>query len=387
MGNHLDIYNLPEIAKSYRHPALSMLPLFDRHELQWKPTEDTSRFLKPDAILTPSGRIAIYYALAASNVRTGDDVLVPAYHCVSMLEPVIHLGGSCVFYPLSENLEASLDALKSCLTNKTKALIVPHFFGFQQNMAPIRAWCDEVGIRLIEDCAHAFFAVNEGKSIGSVGHFAIASTVKFFPGTQGGAIVSNIGEPLEVDSNSPSWIEELRALKNILDLKRYYTSQPRNKADEDAIPDVTGKELVTLSTQVISKESCLWFDASELGSKGARVNRFLVKHCNSRQFIEKRIENYQYYLKKVDGSKGLKPFKAELNGAVPYVFPVILENAEEVFHKLKFARVPMWRWEELVVTDCNVSLDYRHKLIQLPCHQSISHEHIDWIIDTFYQLI
>src|SRR5215469_11437284 len=37
-----------------------------------------------------AGRIAIAHALELAGVRPGQKVLVPAYHCIAMVEPILH---------------------------------------------------------------------------------------------------------------------------------------------------------------------------------------------------------------------------------------------------------------------------------------------------------
>ena len=44
---------------------------------------------------------------------------------------------------------------------------------------------------MLEDCAHAFFGEYENRPLGSFGDYAIASTMKFFPTSEGGCLVSS----------------------------------------------------------------------------------------------------------------------------------------------------------------------------------------------------
>ncbi|TCO06847.1 DegT/DnrJ/EryC1/StrS family aminotransferase [Natronoflexus pectinivorans] len=75
-------------------------------------------------------------------------------------------------------------------TEKTKAILVNHEFGFVH---------DEVEkltahhLPLIEDCAYSMYSGKNGKKAGTVGDFAIFSMAKMFPVQAGGLIVSNRG--------------------------------------------------------------------------------------------------------------------------------------------------------------------------------------------------
>ena len=68
-------------------------------------------------------------------------------------------------------------------------MIAAHYFGLPQPMSRMRQFCDDRGIALIEDCAHAMFGEADGRPIGSHGHYAIASLTKFLPTTDGGCLV------------------------------------------------------------------------------------------------------------------------------------------------------------------------------------------------------
>ena len=132
-------------------------------------------------VFVTSGRIAITLALTDANVGDSDAVLVPAYHCSSMIEPVIQVNAKPVFYRINEDTTVDLQDLARKCSTDVKAILVTHYFGFPQDLQPIRKLCDEHGIVLIEDCAHSFFGTLGRNSIGTTGDYSIASIMKFFP--------------------------------------------------------------------------------------------------------------------------------------------------------------------------------------------------------------
>ena len=380
----VDIYRLPEIASHYKTPKLSMLPLIEKQYFSINGHRDkaTSRFLSNDTIYVPSGRVALYYALKHCGVDERSEVLLPSYHCGSMLEPVIHLSAKVQFYNLDEHLNYSLEHIKQLITVRTKAVIVPHFFGFSQDLVNLKAFLEEQNIKLIEDCAHAFYS---SSNTGYIGDYAIASTVKFFPGTKGGALVANSGNQLSLNFAPPGFINELKALKNNIERTRHFKKESVLKSErvEAQIASYSNVEKVTYNTNSLSLSHYLWFDPAEIGVKNKFSNRFFIKHSRHTEIIKARKDNYNYYLRAISGIKGMRPLHSQLGDTVPYVFPLILDAAEEKFPSLKLRGVPIWRWEELALTDCNASNQYRHTLLQLPCHQSISKSDIDWIIEQF----
>ncbi len=112
----------------------------------------------PRLSFTTSGRAAIALALQALGVGSGDRVLVPTYHCPTMVAPAVHVGARPVFYPLRSS-GADLAFLEALDLTGVRAILATHYFGLPQPMAELRRFCDRKGIALIEDCAHALFGV------------------------------------------------------------------------------------------------------------------------------------------------------------------------------------------------------------------------------------
>jgi len=42
--------------------------------------------------------------------------------------------------------------------------------------------------------------------------------------------------------------------------------------------------------------------------------------------------------------------------------------------------VPVWRWDEMAISNCSVADDYRLHLLHLPCHQSLGEEEMAWMV-------
>src|ERR1700704_6654321 len=106
---------------------------------------------------TTSGRAAIALALRALEIGSNDKVLVPTYHCPTMIAPVAQSGAQPIFYPITASGGVDLEWLQRVALNGARAMLATHYFGFPQPMSRLRAFCDAHRIALIEDCAHAFF--------------------------------------------------------------------------------------------------------------------------------------------------------------------------------------------------------------------------------------
>ena len=115
---------------------------------------------------------------------------------------------------------------------------------------------------------------------------------------------------------------------------------------------------------------------------------WMVEHAAHDQVMRRRRENYQHWLAGVQGLQGVQPLFPELpDGVVPYAFPLLTDAGGLVFHALKLAGIPIWRWEDVAKTECPVSLDFRLRLLQLPCHQDLSREEIDWMLRVLHGVV
>ncbi|HEY1090642.1 MAG TPA: DegT/DnrJ/EryC1/StrS family aminotransferase, partial [Burkholderiaceae bacterium] len=122
-----------------------------------------------------SGRAALYQALLLLKVGAGEAVLVPSYHCPTMVAAVLKTGAMPRFFPVGvDGLPALAGMPESVAGEVVRAIIVPHYFGRTQSLAAVRAWCDQRGVALIEDCAHSYFGMAGERAVGAWGDYAAA---------------------------------------------------------------------------------------------------------------------------------------------------------------------------------------------------------------------
>ena len=182
--------NVAKIGRLIPAPDISIEPVLSLGAFM--PTAATRFNSVLDAgpvVKVTAGRYAIAWAIKLLGLQKGDGVLMPAFHCASMIEPLSVVGAEPVFYRINDDLTIDLDDVRSKLTPSVKAILATHYFGFPQPLAALREFCDGAGIALIEDCAHSFFGNFAGRPVGSYGDFAIASPRKFFPVPDGGILV------------------------------------------------------------------------------------------------------------------------------------------------------------------------------------------------------
>lgn len=128
------------------------------------------------AVTTNSGTAALHLCLAACDVGTGDQVIVPAYSWSSSATCILHSNAVPVFVDIDfDTINLDLDKLEAAITPKTKAIIVVHLHGLPVQMDRLMAIADRHGLAVIEDACQAHGARFRGKKVGTWGHCAAFS--------------------------------------------------------------------------------------------------------------------------------------------------------------------------------------------------------------------
>ena len=136
-----------------------------------------------------SGVAGLRLALLALGVGPEDEVVVPAYSCVALLNAVLALGATPVLADVIPDFwTLSPDDVRRRLTSRTKAIIAVHLFGMP---AEIRV-LESLGLPVIENCAHGIGGFSGGKPFGGAGTLSMASfyATKMLSAGEGGIVAS-----------------------------------------------------------------------------------------------------------------------------------------------------------------------------------------------------
>lgn len=384
----------------YPKPKLPVQPVFNFFTLTLKPGNNAqpSAFIKQGVFLS-NARTCLAHAFTLSGLNADSAVLIPAYHCGSMVEPALWLNAEVLLYHLEPNLSPNQHHLEKLLSNATKpirAMLLPHYFGFPQDVDHWRAFCNTHNIKLIEDCAHTFFGTTrQGKILGTSGHYSVASVKKFFSSPDGGILIGENLPPTSLPTIKPNFKRQLHAILQTLLLSAEFgrlgilgqlillLDKGRSQLKHHSPSEQTissKKEPKTMQWN--------WFDPALMHVKGLAVSQILMKYNHLQYSIEIRRRNYTRLIEGIAQIQHLKPLFPELpDHVVPYMLPVLLESGEADFARLKRAGIPLWRWEDLAVSDCSVSQPYRLQLLQIPCHQDLTPSEIDWIIGQLSEIL
>jgi len=126
------------------------------------------------AVSLPSCTSAIHLALVALGVGPGDEVIVPECTWIATAAPISYVGATPVFCDIEPDTWCmSVESLKACITERTKAVIPVDLYGGMPDYWAIRGECVLSGVPIVEDAAQAagsrfetaHFRDNEGEPV------------------------------------------------------------------------------------------------------------------------------------------------------------------------------------------------------------------------------
>jgi len=123
-----------------------------------------------------SGRTALFAILKSLNLTTGDEVLLQAYTCVAVPNPVIWAKLKPVYVDIDPaTLTMSPADLAKKITPRSRALIIQHTFGNPAEIMALLKIARQHNLIVVEDCAHALGAKYRGQRVGTFGEAAFFS--------------------------------------------------------------------------------------------------------------------------------------------------------------------------------------------------------------------
>ncbi|WP_327359093.1 DegT/DnrJ/EryC1/StrS family aminotransferase [Streptomyces sp. NBC_01304] len=145
-----------------------------------------NRRLGRECVYTPSARLALYLALR-HWCRPGARVLMSPVTDDVILFVVLAAGLRPVQAPVSP-ADGNIDpaAVSEATWRGVDAVLTSNLYGIPDRVVELRARCDELGIPLIEDAAHAIGTDVAGRPIGTFGKAAAFSLSKHAAAMAGG---------------------------------------------------------------------------------------------------------------------------------------------------------------------------------------------------------
>lgn len=115
-----------------------------------------------------SGRSSFYALLKSFAIGQGDEVLIQAFTCVAVPDPVLWSGAKPIFVDIDCSLNIDPSKIEKHISSRTKAIVVQHTFGIPAQIKLIKKIAQKYNLILIEDCSHSLGATIDGKKVGSL---------------------------------------------------------------------------------------------------------------------------------------------------------------------------------------------------------------------------
>jgi perosamine synthetase len=337
----------------------------------------------PYKLHTTSGRAAIYQALLQLRLPAGSLILVPTYHCPTMVAPVLLANAKPGYFGITTAGLPDIARIPTQVAQQAKAILVPHYFGLPQSLAEVRRWCDTHHIALIEDCAHSLYGDAGERCVGAWGDFATASLSKFLPVPEAGLLASGTRTLAPVKLPRQGFKAQLKGFVDVLDLATQHQRLPGLNGLIGSVfraqKNLRSKPLASQpnDTAVTSTTDYMLGCNMQRSHKAPLWASMMIANAlPQRRIVTRRLENYQIYASMLHASNGAVALKPTISDrAAPYVFPLWVDDADRVYHSLRAQGYPVFRWDRIwpgtPKMDGDVGPLWSQHVLQLLCHQDL----------------
>src|SRR5437773_1483470 len=118
----------------------------------------------PHARAVTSGTAAIHTAIAAIDPEPGDEIITTSVTDMGGIAPILYQQAIPIFADVDPvSLNVTPESVAARITPRTRAIIATHLFGNPCDVAGIVRLAAARGIPVIEDCAQAYLATQDGR--------------------------------------------------------------------------------------------------------------------------------------------------------------------------------------------------------------------------------
>lgn len=149
------------------------------------------RFNSKGMLLTTSCTHALEMSAILSEIKEGDEVIMPAYTFVSTADAFVLRGAKIVFSDIRpDTLNIDENLIEAAITEKTRAIVPVHYAGVSCEMDKILEIAKKYNLFVIEDAAQGVMSTYKGQALGTIGDFGCYSfhETKNYSMGEGGAI-------------------------------------------------------------------------------------------------------------------------------------------------------------------------------------------------------
>ena len=146
------------------------------------------------ACAVSSGTAALEIAVKSLELKKNDEVIIPTFTIISTANSIIKNFAKPVLIDSDINTwNINIQNIEKKINTKTRAIMVPHIYGFPCEIDRIQRICKKYKLYLIEDAAEMIGQTYKGKPCGSFGDISIFSFYanKHITTGEGGMLFTN----------------------------------------------------------------------------------------------------------------------------------------------------------------------------------------------------
>ncbi|WP_410652286.1 DegT/DnrJ/EryC1/StrS family aminotransferase [Amycolatopsis sp. cmx-4-54] len=249
-----------------------------------------------------NGTNAIKLGLQALGVGPGDEVITVSNTAAPTVVAIDGTGATPVFVDVRED-DFLMDTgqVEAAITERTKCLLPVHLYGQCVDMAPLKALAAKHGLSLLEDCAQAHGARQDGTIAGTTGD---AAAFSFYPTKVLGAY----GDGGAALTSDESVAAKLRRLRYYGMEERYYTVETpaHNSRLDEVQAEILRRKLKRLDAYTAGRRAVAQRYVDALGDTELQLPKtvpgnehvyyvYVVRHPRRDEILE-RLKAYDIHL-------------------------------------------------------------------------------------------
>jgi len=331
---------------------------------------------KDDSIYyTCNGRGALYQLFLNIPSEYGATVLLPAFHCPTVVEPALSAGYKVKFYDVDLEMGKAFGDFTSLVDDDVAAVLVINYFGFKFNIDKVVSSTNS-RFALIEDNSHSFLDARTFRVSAARGDASIYSFWKLLPSTIGGGftVASSFFEPVHVEIKS--------SVKNSLQCNKHIFGKALGRFFYSRFGQAGREKKKLLEGPVTDRNINKSYPFSKLESlfKLPWLPRKIMHYSNLESIVSIRRKNYKTYSSLLVGHQRFAALKPILEDDVcPWAYPILLEDRHNNDYVLRNKGLLFFTFGEILHPELkggdeafSQAVELSNNLLCLPVHQDLT---------------
>jgi dTDP-4-amino-4,6-dideoxygalactose transaminase len=325
-------------------------------------------------LLTTSCTHALELSALLSELKTGDEVIIPSFTFVSTINAFLLRGVHPVFCEIDpKTMNIDVNKIEDLLNPKIKAIVAVHYAGVCCDMDAINNIAKRQNLIVIEDAAQAVGSKFKGRPAGTLsdyGCYSFHETKNYVMGEGGALIVNNNNEKFkQAEIIREKGTDRSRYLRGEVD-KYTWQSVGSSYLPSDVLAAILCGQLERFE-EIMEKRIKIWklfYDGVEILEKEGKLKR---------QFIpEYTTHNAHMFFLLANTSKERDYL----------IYKLKEKGIQSTFHYVPLHSSPMgsrlgYRKEDLPITE-----EYSGRLIRLPLWPELSIFDVEFILENLIKI-